>query len=214
LAISATPNYKASGPDGIPIEFYKAFLPHEENSDNNNTPILESSGLKCLRSLFNSIWDGEFPSSWNEASIISVPKKGDPTNCDNYRGISLINNGIKLITKIVTTRISEYGLRNNFIRPEQFGFCNKEESVRLFISIREICQRRQNDKQETYLVFLDLKKAYDSVPIGSIFIHHKIECLGIRGVKCYQFIKNLYLTSKANFKVDEQWGNALIPLIF
>jgi len=31
-AILATPNYKASGPDEIPIEFYKAFLSHEENS--------------------------------------------------------------------------------------------------------------------------------------------------------------------------------------
>jgi len=203
-AILATPNYKASGPDGIPIEFYKAFLPHEGSSD-DDTPVLESSGLRCLRSLFKRIWDGEFPSSWNEASIISIPKKGDPTNCDNYRGISLINNGIKLITKIVTTRISEYGLRNNFIRPEQFGFRNKEESVSLFISIREICQRRQNDNKETYLAFLDLKKAYDSVPIGSIL--HKIECLGIRG-KCFQFIKNLYLTSKANVKVDGQCSDS------
>ena len=33
-AILATPNYKASGPDGIPIEFYKALIPpDEENSE-------------------------------------------------------------------------------------------------------------------------------------------------------------------------------------
>ena len=66
-------------------------------------------------------------------------------------------------------------------------FVNKEECVSLFISIREICQRRKNDNKETYLAFLDLKKAYDSVPIG----------------KCYQFIKNLYLTSKASVKIDD-----------
>ena len=35
-AILATPNYKASGPDGIPIEFYKALIPpDDENSVNN-----------------------------------------------------------------------------------------------------------------------------------------------------------------------------------
>ena len=39
-----------------------------------------------------------------------------------------------------------------------FGFRNKEECVSLFISIREICQRRKNDNKETYLAFLDLKK--------------------------------------------------------
>ena len=74
-------------------------------------------------------------------------------------------------------------------------FVNKEECVSLFISIREICQRRKNDNKETYLAFLDLKKAYDSVPIGNIL--YKLDALGIRG-KCYQFIKNLYLTSKAS----------------
>jgi len=49
-------------------------------------------------------------------------------------------------------------LKNNFIRPEQFGFRNKEKSVSLFISIREICQRHKNDNKETYLAFLDFKK--------------------------------------------------------
>ena len=91
-------------------------------------------------------------------------------------------NSIKLISKIVSERISEYGLKNNFIRPEQFGFCTKEECVSLFISIREICQRRKNDNKETYLAFLDLKKAYDSIRIGNIY--YKLDALGIRG-KCY-----------------------------
>jgi len=67
-----------------------------------------------------------------------------------------------------------------------FGFRNKEECVSLFISIREICQRRKNDNKETYLAFLDLKKGNDSVPIGNIL--YKLDALGIRG-KCYQFIK-------------------------
>ncbi len=61
----------------------------------------------------------------NKSSIISIPKKGDPTNCDNYRGISLINNGIKLISKIISKRISDYGLNHGFVRPEQFSFRNK-----------------------------------------------------------------------------------------
>jgi len=87
----------------------------------------------------------------------------------------------------------------------QFGFRNKEESVSLFISIREICQRRKNDNKETYLAFLDLKKAYDSVPIGNIL--YKLDALGIRG-KCYQFIKNLYLTSKVSVKIDDQYSES------
>ena len=89
-AISSTPNFKASGPDDIPIEFFKALISNNDD-DANNEP---SSDMNCLLLLFNRIWNGDFPSSWNEASIVSIPKKGDLTDCDNYRGISLINNGI------------------------------------------------------------------------------------------------------------------------
>jgi len=48
---------------------------------------------------------------------------------------------------------------------------------------------------------LDLKKAYDSVPIYNVLM--KIHHLGIRG-KCYNFIENLYLSSKVCVRVDGQ----------
>jgi len=99
-------------------------------------------------------------------ALFQFQKKGDLFDC-NYRGISLINDGIKIISKIVASRISRCGLD---ARPEQFGFRNKEECISLFISIHEICRRRQLENKETFLAFLDIKKAYDSVPIGDICI--------------------------------------------
>ncbi|VDN26439.1 unnamed protein product [Cylicostephanus goldi] len=191
---------KAPGPDGLPIEFYKAFF--ETNVDPTTDPTTDptvdptidpgdpgnpgepgnpdidpgypgepgepgkpgidpgsiddssySDCAKCLLILFNKIWNGDFPSDWNTASIISIPKKGDLTDCSNYRGISL------------------------------------------YISIREICQRRRMNGDHTYLAFLDLKKAYDSVPIYNILT--KLYNMGIRG-NTYTFLTNLYLTSKAH----------------
>eukprot|EP00833_Pecoramyces_ruminatium_P003122 jgi/Orpsp1_1/1177154/evm.model.c7180000060391.1 len=198
-AILSIPNFKASGPDGIPIEFFKAMVYQDNPNDNSNV------GYNFLFLLFNRIWDGDFPKSWNNASIVSIPKKGDLTDCNNYRGISLINNGIKIISKIAASRISDYAIKHNFIRPEQFGFRTKEECISLFISIREICQRRQFLKKKTFLAFLDLKKAYDSVPIYNIL--SKLDCLGIRG-KCYKFIENLYLTSKANVRLNMKFSDS------
>ena len=101
--------------------------------------------------------EGSFPNEWNSASIVSIPKKGDLSNCNNYRSISLINVGFKILTKIVTDRISKYAFKHNFIRPEQFGFRNHEEYINLYISIREICQRRKFKGKFTYVTFLDLK---------------------------------------------------------
>ena len=71
-AILATPNYKASDRDGNPIEFYNALIPPDDENSVNNS----ASGLNCLQKIFSRIWNEEFPSTWNEASIISIPKKG------------------------------------------------------------------------------------------------------------------------------------------
>ena len=108
---------------------------------------------------------------------------------------------MKILFKIVTNRISKYAKSHGFIRSEQFGFRNKEECISLFISIREICQRRKFQGKFTYLAFLDLKKAYDSVPIFNILT--KLYNIGIRG-NCLQFLKNLYLTSKTRANVNGQ----------
>jgi len=93
--ISSTPKFKVCSPDGIPIEFFKALNPCKDDSEEsceNNSNI--SSGFKCLKTLIHRIWNGDFPKSWNNASIISIHRRGDLSNCNNNRGISLIINGL------------------------------------------------------------------------------------------------------------------------
>ena len=103
--------------------------------------------------------------------------------------------------KIIVNRISKYGIDKKFISPEQFRFCNLEECISLDISLRIIGHRCIFENKDIYLAFLDLKKVYDSVPIYNVLI--KIPYLHI-GDKCYYFIENLYLSSKACGRVDEQ----------
>jgi len=75
--------------------FYKFLIPSDDENSINNS----ASGLDCLQKIFSRIWNGKFPSTWNDASIMPIPKKkkkkkgDDLFDCDNYRGISLINNG-------------------------------------------------------------------------------------------------------------------------
>jgi len=95
-------------------------------------------------------------------------------------------------------------LSHNFIRSEQFGFRNKEECISLFVSIHDICQSKKFANKPTYIAFFDLKKAYDSVPIFNILT--KLYNLGIRG-KCFEFLSNLYLTSKARVRLLDILSN-------
>ena len=45
-----------------------------------------------LCDLFNSILNSEyFPDQWPEGIIVTVHKKGDVSNVENYRGITLVS---------------------------------------------------------------------------------------------------------------------------
>ena len=50
--------------------------------------------------LINVIWNKEkLPEEWKESNILPIYKKGDKTDCSNYRGISVC----KLCTKFFPT---------------------------------------------------------------------------------------------------------------
>jgi len=116
------------------------------------------------QSLNQSYLEWNFPKSWNNASIVSIHKKGDPSVCNNCCGISLINNGLKIRAKIIANRISKYGIDEGFKRPEQYGFRNREECISLYTTLRIICQRRKFENRDTYLAFWILKKRMTQCP--------------------------------------------------
>ena len=69
-------NGKVAGPDGIPAEALKADV----------TTSVE------MYSLFEETWEKEeIPAEWNEGYLIKIPKKGDLSRCENYRGITLLS---------------------------------------------------------------------------------------------------------------------------
>jgi len=79
-----------------------------------------------------------------------------------------------------------------------------KECISLFISVREIYQRRKFQGKFTYLVFLDLKKANDSLPVFNILT--KLYHYGVRG-KCFNFLCNLYTSTKAHARFASMSSN-------
>jgi hypothetical protein len=53
--------------------------------------------LSAIHKLINSIWNKEeLPDQWKRSVIVPIHKKGDKTDCSNYRGISLLSTSYKM----------------------------------------------------------------------------------------------------------------------
>ena len=48
------------------------------------------------------------PEEWKESIIVPIHKKGDKTDCNNYRGISLLPTTYKILSNILLSRLTPY----------------------------------------------------------------------------------------------------------
>jgi len=61
-----------------------------------------------LLELIHDVWrKGSIPSDWCDAVLIPIPKKGDLTSCDNWRGICLLDVVGKVIATILQERLQK-----------------------------------------------------------------------------------------------------------
>ena len=116
-----------------------------------------------LLSLFNSmILKGEFMDEWKEAKIKAIYKNsGDPKMPDNYRPISLLSCISKLFERCVHPQI--YDTLEPFLPNCQHAFRKKYSIETAVAEICEVILTNMDNDKLTYIVQLDVKKAYDSV---------------------------------------------------
>ena len=80
-------NGKAAGPDDIPAEALKGDVTTSE---------------EMLYSVFEEIGEKEeIPAEWKEGYLIKIPKKGDMSRCENFRGITLLTVLGKVLNRII-----------------------------------------------------------------------------------------------------------------
>ena len=88
-------NNSSGGPDLLLNEFFI-----------NGSNVL----LPYLRKLFNTcLLRGFFPDSWSEGHIVPIFKSGDPSDPNNYRGITLLSALGKLFSRILNNRLNILG---------------------------------------------------------------------------------------------------------
>ena len=153
-AIDSLPDGKAPGMDGIPAEIYRC-------SKDTILPRLHELLCECWTK-------GEVPQDMRDANIVTIYKnKGDKSDCNNYRGISLLSIAGKVFAKVALKRLQQLG---ETVYPEsQCGFRPNRSTTDMIFSVRQIQEKCREQNQPLYMVFIDLTKAFDLVSRKGLF---------------------------------------------
>lgn len=182
--ISNLKTKKSPGPDGFINEFYKKLK-------DKVTPLL-------LKAYHCALQTGTMAPSWNDATIVVIHKESkDPTNCQSYRPISLLNTDLRILTTILAKRVSK--IITQVINPDQTGFIagrHYGDNVRRLLNLMSLYKTKQ---EETMILSLDAQKAFDRVSWQSL--GHTLERFKF-GPNLIKWIQTLYSNPMAAVRVN------------
>ena len=178
---------------------------------------------KQIQYLFNMSLEGNvFPREWAKGFINILPKGGNLKSPSNWRPITQTLLPAKMLEKIVQKRFFKILCDLNVLSPLQYGFIpGRSTQLAIFNILKDLFEAR-NSKLHTGLLFLDVRKAFDSLD------HHmllqKMQVLGASGKMLQWFYSYLDRTQRVRhdgniskevkFKCGIPQGSCLGPTLF
>ena len=171
--------------------------------------------------MFNKIVsEGKVPNDWSESIIVNLFKgKGDALERGNYRGLKLLDQGMKMFERILEKIIREQVNINEM----QYGFMPGRGTTDAIFILRQLQERYLHKNKWLYFVFVDLEKAFDRVPRKVLW--WAMRKLGVEewiiglvqalynGANCRVRV-NGKLGQPFDVKVGLHQGSVLSPLLF
>ena len=178
---------KAGGSSGILPEMVKAGCCREEFRS-------------FLLDLVHAVWEQrQVPRDWSDAILIPIPKRGDLSQCGNWRGISLLEVVGKVMARILQERLQQ--VAEDELPESQCGFRKGRGCSDMSFVIRQLVEKSMEHRSKQFLVFVDLKKAYDSVPRAVLWL--ALERLDVPA-SVVELVKSFHVDMKARLSINGQ----------
>ena len=109
---------------------------------------------------------------------LPIYKKGDKTNLNNYRPISILPTISKVFERVIHIQLYDYFCKNN-ICEQQYGFRSKHSTELATIKLVDYLVKNMDKNFIPCAIYLDLSKAFDTLNFDILI--NKIKFYGIVG---------------------------------
>ena len=110
-----------------------------------------------------------YPNELKLARVVPIYKSGDSANLSNYRPISIPSLFAKTFEKLLYKYLINFLNTNDTIYKNQFGFRERHLTQQAIISLVEKIADSWDSDDIVIGVFIDLKKAFDTVSHMTFF---------------------------------------------
>ncbi len=121
---------------------------------------------------------GSMPDEWKQAKVIPLYKSGCREDMDNYRPISILPVISKIAETAVNVQLQQYLTQHNLLSSVQSGFRKYHSTQTAVTCFSDNIRRNTEAGQMTGVLFIDLRKAFDTVPHHALIL--KLSRFGIK----------------------------------
>ena len=158
--------YKSSGLQGISSYFLKI--------------CFEKLSQYLLIIMNKSLFMGYFPIKWRRATVVPIPKINIPEEIGDLRPIALTPLPGKILERFVHTQLLAHLNRFNILTEFQNGFRKNHSTIDTIFKYTTDLQLNKNNNQNTISLYVDFKKAFDTV-------NHKLLITKLKNMKIENF---------------------------
>ena len=163
-----------------------------------------------LHHLFSvSLSKHSIPYEWKCHSITPIFKSGDKSQVKNYRPISLLCIVSKVLEHLIYSKVCKFITDNNILYHHQFGFRQHHSTTQQLLIFLSNILGALNNCSRCDIVYLDFKKAFDSVPHQELLL--KLWEVGVVG-SLWRWFRE-YLTNRYQCVCINNCNSSTLPVI-